>query len=244
MQMKTVYPKLHIPQLKNELCLASMICCLVLLLSLLKIQADPGPGFRKPIHRQKAKFQQHYLELAGGYGIWSHTFQAGMNPHQSSIDISITYGNQQSPFSLVAGYTFNTAFKQEIFLFKPSNVYGGLKFSLLKALGKKSRLDPYALAGVSFWQGTLTDDVYDGIINYQEKAEKDYGMGGIIGAGITYRIKRFHVGPQFIYHLAGNGQYLAGGFEKQEISPSYSTLLLRAGYRFNFRKGAGCPTYK
>ncbi len=243
--MNLVFPKQYIPQRRNRLIWACLISCLALFLSKSQIQADPRPGFKKPIYRQKAKFQQYYLELAGGYGVWSHTFQAGMAPHQSSIDISVTYGSLQSPFSLIAGYTFHTSFKQEIFLFKPSNGYAGLKFSLLRALGIKSRLDPYTLAGVTYWQGTLTDDVYDGIINYQEKAEKDYGLGGIVGVGVSYRIKKFHLGPQILYHLAGNGQYLAGGFETQEISPSYITLLLKAGYRFNFKKGlAGCPTYK
>ena len=171
--MKTVFPKQPISQLKNDVSQVWIIPCLILLFCSPRIHAEPGPVYKKPINRQKAKFQQHYLELAGGYGIWSNTFQAGMDPHQSSIDISITYGNEQSPFSLIVGYTFHTTFKQEIFLFKPSNVYGGLKFSLLKAIGRRSKFDPYALAGVSYWQGTLTDDVYDGIMNYPEKAEKD-----------------------------------------------------------------------
>ncbi len=226
----------------------SLIFLLLMQLFSLRTSAlsiDPKPGNRKNYTKLKSrKFQQHYLELAGGYGIWSHTFQAGMDSQQPTIDISATYGKESTPFSLMMGYMFHTAFQQEIFLFKPRNIYGAIKLSLLEAMGKKSLFDPYALLGISYWQGVLTDDVYDGIINYQEKVEKDQGIAGLMGIGVTYRVKRYRFGPQFTYHMAGTGQYLAGGFEKQDIGASYMTITLKASYRFNLGNSTGCPTYK
>ena len=243
--MKNVYPIKQLLPLVKGAVLIWIIPALVLFIWSLDISAEPWPGQKKSIAKQKAKqFQQYYLELAGGYGIWSHTFQAGMQSQQPSIDVSASIGKVGSPFSLLIGYTFHTAFQQEIFLFKPKNTYGAIKVSLLEALGEKSRFDPYIFGGATYWQGILTDDVYDGIISYQSKEEKDQGFGGVMGTGVTYRINRLEIGPQFTYFMAGTGQYLAGGFEKQDISASYMTVVLKASYRFTTRKGVGCPTYK
>ncbi|MGI9545414.1 MAG: hypothetical protein ACR2MX_19285 [Cyclobacteriaceae bacterium] len=211
---------------------------------------DPGPNYKKLLKQRrkasKQKFTQRYLEIAGGYGIWSHTFQAGMASHQQPIDLSVSYGKAHQPFSFQIGTTVHTGFAQDIFVFRPKNVYAGIKLSLLKALGQdQKRMDPYMMAGVTGWEGVLTDQVYEGIVNYEKKKEKDRGIGAVVSIGALYHYKRFRFGPQFSYYLSGNGQYLAGGFEKQNINSSYMTIMVKAGYRIDLNgKGSPCPSYK
>ena len=207
---------------------------------------DPQPGLKYPVSaKQKNKrFHQRYLDISGGYGIWSKSWQAGMEPYRAPIDISVTYGKKGYPLALQAGYFFNTSFTQDIFLFKPRNLYVGIKLSILETLGQESRFDPYVIAGVSGWEGILTDNVYDGIITYQQKIERDYGISALIGTGISYQINRFKVGPQFNYFSGGHGYYLAGGFEKQKVSASHMAVILKISYRLHLKNFTGCPTYK
>jgi hypothetical protein len=223
-----------------------LVLCLFLLAEVLMASSDPKPGFKYPVSaKQKSKrFQQRYLDISGGYGIWSKSWQAGMEPYNAPVDISVTYGKKDHPLALQAGYFFNTSFSQDIFLFKPRNLYVAVKLSVLEFLGQESRFDPYVIAGVSGWEGVLTDNVYDGIITYQQKIERDYGISALIGTGISYQVNRFRIGPQFNYFAGGHGYYLAGGFEKQKVSTSHMAVMLKVSYRLHLKNFTGCPTYK
>lgn len=187
-----------------------------------------------------------YLEIGGGYGLWYQAHQPGMDSYRSPIEAFVEYGRSGQPLSYQLGANFNTAFVQEIFVLKPRIVFAGAKYTLPNISNQNNlRVHPYGTAGVTGWQTNLTDRVYPGIVNYEFKTEKDTGVGAYGGLGISFKYKRLALSPQFTYYLSGNGQYLAGAFEKQDIDTGYMTATVRLSYRFSFKNNkVVCPAYQ
>gem|GEM_PF-5938189 len=223
-----------------------LITTLILLLCFgFVMHADPGKNYQKRQKKLRNRHAQHYLEIAGGYGVWTRTFQAGMSSNAQPLDLSVLYGADHSAYAVRVGATLLTDFSQDIFLFKPRFAYTGVQISWLKLLGQDSRFDPFVFGGVAVWQAGLTDGVYDGIISYDEKKENDQGIGAVISTGFNYLLKsNWRLGVEVKYHHANPGDYLAGGFEPQKINPSYLAALVKVSYRLPLQgKGATCPSY-
>jgi len=167
-----------------------------------------------------------------------------MANHRNPLDVQLEYGSDSGPLSYIGGYTSNTTFAQDIYLLKPRMAYLGLKYSpSFPAI--PDWISPYLAGGIAGWQTILTDENYDGIINYQHKAEKDRGASGFIQAGVDFNYKNFIFGPQVTTFIAQNGAYLAGTFEKQAINPGFYYLGIHLGYRFSLQKNRAlaCPSY-
>lgn len=198
----------------------------------------PNPYIKQADHQQNK-----FLSVNGAMGLWYHSNQPGMDPYQFPIDISVNYGNRNKPISYIGGFIFNTAFSQDIYVLKPRFLYLGIKY--VPEINTPEWMEPYIAGGAAGWETILTDENYDGIINYQNKVERDRGIAGFARAGIDFKFNNFKIGPQFTYLLAQNGEYLAGAFEKRPINPGFMMLSLKIGYTFNLsgKSGMPCPSY-
>lgn len=187
----------------------------------------------------------NYLEVGGGIGLWYQSIQPGMEPDIMPVIAYVEYGNTANPVSYVVGTNFVTTFRQDIFLLKPTHAFIAPKLYLSRIIpNTPTWLDVYALAGPTLWQGSLTERNYGGVVNYENKVESDMGFGLIAGAGAAYRFNRWAIGMQFTY-LLGEGEYLAGGFEKQRVNVGSTQLNLLISYRFGLgsKNAIACPTY-
>ncbi len=186
-----------------------------------------------------------YLEIGGGYSFFQRSQQPKMEPLNNGIALFIGYGRSGKPLSLQLGITTKTAFAQEIFVLKPTVIFGGLRYDTNKLLpGLPEWLNPYVVAGLTFTRAVLTDRVYPGIVNYEFKEESDQNLGGYAGLGLSLRYKNIHFGPQFTVFASGIGQYLAGTFVKQDINIGQLAASFRIAYRFNLRSNkVVCPSY-
>lgn len=222
-------------------------CLFVLILAIHLNHADAGPKF--PVKKSKKRnlyssSSPTFVAFNFTWGLWQQPIQPGMNALRNSQDFYLEYGWDRKPLSLIGGASFNTAHTQDIFVFKPNLVYLGVKYTpAIKTL--PAWVSPYLAGGITGWEAVLTDENYDGIVNYQHKEEVDRGLGGFVRAGISMRYKNFSLGPEFTYFGAQNGEYLAGAFEKQPINPGFFTFGINLDYRINFKKYSGtqCPTY-
>ncbi|MGK7393319.1 MAG: hypothetical protein ACNS62_02060 [Candidatus Cyclobacteriaceae bacterium M3_2C_046] len=200
----------------------------------------PKPNFNRLVNATG----QRFIILRAGLGLWYQSHQPGMMSHQNPWDVQLEYGSGGGPLSYIGGYNFHTTFAQDIYLLKPSMAYLGLKYT--PSLPKLPQwINPYLAGGLAAWQTILTDENYDGIINYQHKVEKDQGIAGFIQAGVDFNYRKFVFGPQVTTFIAQNGSYLAGTFEKQAINPGYYYLGIHLGYRFSLKRTGriACPSY-
>lgn len=209
-----------------------------------------GDWFKRRNHKpfKKKKNNQNntnYLEIGGGYGIWYQSNQIKMEPYQNPIEAFIGYGRTNQPLSYQLGISSRTSFAQEVFVLKPTVFFAGIKYSAGNLLTELPQwVDPYVVGGLTLTRAILTDRVYPGIVNYEFKEEKDQRIGAYAGAGISFKYRNFYFGPQFTYYISGNGQYLAGAFEKQNINMSTMTVTVRITYRFRLRSNKIlCPSY-
>ncbi len=200
----------------------------------------PRPTFRKS-NQPFAK----YIQIGGGYSFFQSSQQPKMEPLNKGMEIVVGYGQNGRPFSIQAGISTKTSFAQEIFVLKPTVIFGGLKYDTNQLLpGLPEWFNPYIVAGLTFTRAVLTDRVYPGIVNYEFKEETDQNLGGYAGLGLEFQYKQFHFGPQITLYASGIGQYLAGTFVKQDINIGQLAASFRLAYRFNLKSNkVVCPSY-
>lgn len=221
-------------------------CLLTLALTMSLTILEAGPKY--PAKKKKRNLynaaNSSFVAINYTWGLWQQPVQAGMAALRSPHDLFLEYGWDNKPLSLIGGASINTGHTQDIFIFKPTIAYLGIKYTPSLQL-LPDWLSPYLAGGIIGWEAILTDENYDGIVNYQHKEEVDRGIGAFFRAGIDMRYKNFTLGPSFTYFGSQNGQYLAGAFEKQPINPGFFTIGINLGYRFSFKKykGTECPTY-
>lgn len=220
--------------------------------SLYKIPKDSTTYISKPKvmqpHAPPSTFNKkgnRLIDLGAGVALWYKSDQPQFENLRFPIHIFTEYGNSKKALSAFADFSFLTQFVQSDFVLKPMYLNLDLKFSFLKALKVPSNsLDIFALAGPTLWYASLTDRGYPGINDYENKIEKDLGIGLNAGMGGSFRFKNYKISAMFLYST-GKGQYYAGQFNKQSMYVgSYQAVLLFSYVFVSKNNIVHCPAYR
>ena len=185
-----------------------------------------------------------YLTISAGAGIWYLSGQEGMENRHIPYSLSLEYGRTSFPVSLFAGTFFHTTFNIDHFLLNPNNFLLGLQYTPLRGTPVSKKFNIYAIGGINLSYSTFTEELYPGIINYENKIEKKTGAGIGAGIGMGYRYKSWEIKP-VLYYFTGHSDFFAGHFTEQSFNTGSMQLHLSLAYKIIFNKNnRTCPVYK
>lgn len=184
-----------------------------------------------------------YSSVSAGAGVWYKSNQMGMTNRAIPYSVMLEYGRTSFPVSIIAGTFFHTTFSIDQFLINPNNFLAGLQYAPMEGSGVPRKLHLYLVGGVNICYSRFTEEIYPGIISYENKLERKTGTGLGAGIGMGYRFKSFEIKPMLFY-FTGHAGFLAGHFTEQKYSTGSFQLHFTLSRRFIFNKNnRTCPVY-
>ena len=190
------------------------------------------------------QFQQLYV--GGGISPLHKSAQSDFQNLSRPYDVFLGY--QRGNLGIRADYRWNGQYQKENFSFALRSYELSLTYSL-KELLRQAKLDPYMRIGASKWRNDFTTEGYPGITDYELKIETHKGYGVIAAIGASYPVRNFAFGIEAQYSKNGNAQFIAGGFEPQNLLSDQMMLTAFARYRLPFRISSSggidieCPSF-
>lgn len=190
--------------------------------------------------------QSKQLYVGAGLAPIHYSGQADFNPFKMPMEGFIGY--KQNSLGLRLNYNWQAAYQKDRFSFSNSYFSTTITYNLSTLMGL-TIISPYLRAGFSSWKTEFTTEGYPGIEDYELKIEQDKGIGIISAIGITYPIRDYALGLEFQYAKNGNSQFIAGGFEPQNLLSDNMSVMLIAQYNFILNKNsiygqvASCPKF-
>ncbi|UZR98177.1 hypothetical protein [Chondrinema litorale] len=198
---------------------------IVVLFTFFKFNADAQGGYP-------------YLEVGGGFGFWKQSLQSEFDSKQIPFYGFVEYGNTLSKLQYGLGINMHAGFSFENFTLQPQFAELYVKYTLATLDKVNNNFQLFGKIGGAFWQTTLTDLGKPGIVNFEHKEENANGLGMVAGTGLAIHAGKLTVAPLLSIFLGGQGEYLAGQFEKQNINVGYYQAAIQFSYRFYLKKGA------
>ncbi len=181
-----------------------------------------------------------FLRLGAGIAPLHRSLQPGMTPRAMPADIFVEAGKSGSRLSYALAYNNFGAWQEPLYRLSSSHLSLQLHFNL-----KQSRnLRFYSFAGISHWRAALQLRPYPGIVNYEYKVEEQQGIGVTGGVGAGWQVSRnLELGSRATVQ-AGQGGFLAGGFDPQTVQAGSLQMSVYLAWTFNFGKpGIQCPVF-
>lgn len=183
-----------------------------------------------------------YLSLSAGAGIWSMPLQEGMGKRFIPYSVLLEYGRTSYPLSIIAGIFFHSTYNLDYFLLNPNYLLLGMQYAPLKGKRISKKINAYVTGGLNLSYSRFTEELYPGIINYENKVEKKTGAGLGAGLGMGYHLKSLEI-KSMLFYFTGQADFLAGHFTPQKFNTGSLQLHLMLSYRFIFKNNT-CPAYK
>lgn len=184
-----------------------------------------------------------YMNVSAGAGVWSESLQSGMEHRMIPFSAISEYGRTSLPYAFFAGTIFRNTYSQERFLLNPNCFFAGMEYLPLQKNKISEKLNVYCMGGVNLCYTRFTEEIYPGIINYENKVERKTKPGLMAGLGVGYRLGSIEVRPS-LFWFNGEAGFLAGHFGEQKFSTGSVQAHLMISYRFVFdRNNRSCPVY-
>lgn len=187
------------------------------------------------------QFGQEYLTVSAGTGLWSQSWQPGMERHNVPYSFMAEYGRTSFPISIVAGEVTST-FTIDRFILNPNNFFAGLQYAPFRGKKVADKFNVYLICGLNASYNRFTEEIYPGIINYEYKVERKAGAGIAAAAAAGYRIKSFEIKPA-LFWFTGQSGFLAGHFSEQKFHTGSLQLHIMMSYRIIFNSRNTCPAF-
>jgi hypothetical protein len=185
-----------------------------------------------------------YISISLGAGSWCKSLQSGMENQKFPYAFNIAYGKTERAFGLILGVNIHSTYVLDDFLLNPNYFSLALRYQPLKKIKPFKSIRFYTYIGGNVSYSRFTEQQYSSIVNYENKLEKQFGFGMHLGASITYKIKNFEIGPEFVYN-SGKADFLAGYFTKQSFNTGSLQLNIHLRYNIIFdRNKNACPAYR
>jgi hypothetical protein len=201
---------------------------------------DPGqPNTQKKYRGHQ--YGQEYLMVSAGAGMWSQSWQPGMERHNIPFSFMAEYGRTSFPVSIVAGEVTSN-FIIDRFILNPNNFLAGLQYAPLRGKKVAEKFNIYLIGGLNVSYNRFTEEIYPGIVNYEYKVERKTGLGIAAAASAGYRIKAFEIKP-VLFWFTGQSGFLAGHFSEQNFHTGSLQLHIMMSYRIIFNSKNTCPAF-
>ncbi len=179
-----------------------------------------------------------YLEIGAGFGFWKQSLQSEFASKQLPFYGFVEYGNTSRKMQFGLAVNTHTGFHFENFTLQPKFAELYLKYTLATFDKVNDNFHLFGKIGGAFWQTTLTDLGKPGVVSFEGKEENANGLGMVAGTALAMHAGKLTIAPVFSIFLGGQGEYLAGQFEKQNINVGYYQAALQFSYRLYLKKGA------
>lgn len=185
----------------------------------------------------------HYMAVSLGAAGWYSSMQVGMLNQKLPYSIKIDYGRSESPFGINLGLNMLSTYIYEDFLLNPNHLSLSITYRPFKVINK-SNFRLYTFGGANLSYSRFTEQKYSGVVNYENKVEKNFALGWQAGLNITYKYRNMEIGPSFVYYIS-KANFLAGYFNKQTYNTGSLQLNVLLKYNIVFDKNKNvCPAYK
>ena len=209
-------------------------------------QVTNGPFLFTKMHKKEpvpASQKIVFIEVGGGMAPWYDSDQRRMNNLTLPVQGFIEYGTTTSPWRLAAGITTRTQFQQKNFVLQPRHVFLYGKYVLPPFVHSSTQFtEVYGLAGVQGWRANLSEQPDPDQLTPNLIAERDQGIGAMVGVGGRYYFRSLGIGAQ-LQRFIGQGKFAVGGDDKVNARVGSSQLVLSLSYRFGLFDPVRCPTF-
>lgn len=186
----------------------------------------------------------HYISFGFGVAGWYNSLQPGMANLNFSLNLKLSYGRTESAFELMLGANILSTYVLDDFLLNPNHFSFALNYQPFMKINNLKNFRVFAFAGVNYSYTLFTEREYSGVIDYNYKAEEEFGFGFQLGTTLSYQIGSFEIGTSFEYNT-GSSDFYAGYFTKQNFDTGSMQLHILLKYNIVFDKNKNlCPTYR
>jgi hypothetical protein len=154
------------------------------------------------------------------------------------------FGRVRYPLSIIVGASIRATYNIDYFLLNPNNMLIGLQYTPLMGTPVSQKFNIYCIGGVNVGLSRFTEDVYPGIIEYENKVESEYGAGIGAGLGFGYKVGSWEIKP-VLFYFTGRAGFFAGHFTEQKFNTGSLQFHLMLNYRITLnRNRKACPVYR